>query len=642
MGPGDLGRFVVPSDPQLHPDGERVAFVVTRMDLEQDRYVRQIWLSDADGSRQLSAGPGDSWPRWSPDGSQLAFLRKTGDGPSARQLAILPLGGGEAQVVTSLSYGVSEQAWSPDGSQLAIVGAEWIAELADLDPEERLRRPRRIRRVPYRFDDEGWIHERRRHVYLVDPTGAAEPRKLTGGDHDDTGIVWHPGGSTIAFLSARHDSSGLDPGNQIWTVDVATGAVEARTGVGSWAQLTYDDAGRLHAVGTPTLWSYPAVEPLQRVEDDGSLTLVTGDLDRSLTTPSPEVVPAGPHWLEDGTPLTTLEDSGRVGIARLGENGRPHHVVTGDRVVTGVAPRFDGSAFAFTATTPTNPGELYWWEDGTERRLTDLNGGFAAESGLAEPLRFVVEHDGVEVEGWIYLPDGVDSVPVLFNIHGGPATQYGYQFFDEFQVYVGAGYGVVALNPRGSTGYGTSHVTAVVDAWHEPMPPDLRDLLAAVDAAAAVEPRLDLGRMGVMGGSYGGLMTVNVAAEDHRFRSAVAERGLYVWSSFTGTSDIGPWFDHLYLRRALPEHHQELWDASPLAVASKITTPTLILHSDGDWRCPVEQAEQLFVMLLRSGVEAEFVRFPLDEGHELSRSGSPRHRVERFEIILDWHQRHLG
>ena len=148
--------------------------------------------------------------------------------------------------------------------------------------------------------------------------------------------------------------------------------------------------------------------------------------------------------------------------------------------------------------------------------------------------------------------------------------------------------------------------------------------------------------MGVMGGWYGGLMTVKVAAEDQRFKSAVAERGLYVWNSFSGTSDIDPWFDQTYLRRRLPEHHGELWDASPLSVASRIAAPTLILHSQGDWRVPVEQVEQLFVMLLRAGVETEFVRFPLDEGHELSRSGTPRHRVERFEIILEWHARHLG
>jgi dipeptidyl aminopeptidase/acylaminoacyl peptidase len=641
MQPGQLADFAVPSDPRLHPDGVRVAFTVTTMDLEADRYVKRIWMWDGTRARPLTAGPGDTAPRWSPDGTRLAFLRTAG-GDESRQVALLPIGGGEASVVTSFSRGATEIAWSPGGDRLAVVAAEWVDGLGDLDDHERARRPRRIRRVPYRYDDDGWIHERRRHVYLVDPAGDDPPRQLTFGEHDDESICWSPDGGEIAFLSARHEHAGLEPGTQVWTAPAGGGEPVARTAVGPWSAPGYDPAGRLHAVGAPDPWAYPGVLPLQRIGDDGALEDLTGHLDRSLTTPTPPVVPEGPHWSSDGRILSTREDAGRVGVIEIGPEGTVREVIGGDRVVTGIAPRPDGSAFAFVATTPVDPGELWWWEDGEERRLTALNEPFRAVTPLAAPRRFTIAHDGVEVEGWVYLPEGEDRVPVLLNIHGGPATQYGYQFFDEFQVYVGAGYGVVAINPRGSTGYGQAHVRAVVDVWHEPLPPDLRDLLAAVDAAGGVEPRLDTERVGVMGGSYGGLMTVRVAAAEGRFRSAVAERGLYVWSSFSGTSDIGPWFDQMYLGSRLPDGAEQLWKASPLAAAHQVRTPTLILHSDADWRCPVEQAEQLFVALLRAGVETELVRFPADEGHELSRSGSPRHRLERFEIILDWHARHLG
>jgi dipeptidyl aminopeptidase/acylaminoacyl peptidase len=208
-------------------------------------------------------------------------------------------------------------------------------------------------------------------------------------------------------------------------------------------------------------------------------------------------------------------------------------------------------------------------------------------------------------------------------------------------VYAGAGYGVVASNPRGSSGYGKDHVRAVVGGWHRDDPPDLIDLLALPDAAAAAFPRLDLDRLGVMGGSYGGFATVRVTAEDHRYRSSVAERGLYSWLSFAGTSDIGTIFDGFYIDVDPERRLEDLWAASPLRHADRITTPTLVLHSEHDWRCPIEQGEQLFAVLMTNGVETEMVRFPAEEGHELSRSGKPKHRVERFEIVLDWHGRHL-
>jgi dipeptidyl aminopeptidase/acylaminoacyl peptidase len=231
-------------------------------------------------------------------------------------------------------------------------------------------------------------------------------------------------------------------------------------------------------------------------------------------------------------------------------------------------------------------------------------------------------------------------VPLLLNIHGGPATQYGWGFFDEFQVYVAAGYGVVAINPRGSSGYGYDFVQAPVGTWGDDLPPDLADLTAAPYEAAKRFPRLDLDRMGCMGGSYGGLATVMVTAADQRYRSAVAERGVYNWVSFAGSSDI-PFFVELYLGHAMPQDVDNVWKASSLSRAHAITTPTLVIHSEDDFRCPLEQGQQLFTLLYTGGVETELLLFPPGEGHELSRSGEPRHRVERFDAILAWHDGHL-
>jgi dipeptidyl aminopeptidase/acylaminoacyl peptidase len=374
------------------------------------------------------------------------------------------------------------------------------------------------------------------------------------------------------------------------------------------------------------------------METPGSWLQVT-TIDRALVTFAPALSPGGPQWLDDGSALSTLEDSGRVRIVRITSDGEVEDLIGGDRLVTGISPRPDGSAAVFTATSATDPGEVWWWENGEERRLTTLNDEFRETTTLADPQRFLIDHDGVEIEGWVYLPEGDAKVPLLFNVHGGPATQYGYGFFDEFQVYAGAGYGVVAINPRGASGYGNEFVRAVVGAWHEAMPPDLVDLLAAPDVAAGQFPRLDLDRMGIMGGSYGGFATVRVTAEDQRYKSAVAERGLYVWTSFGGTSDIGTYFDGMYVRRGATR--DELWAASPLRHADRITTPTLVLHSETDWRCPIEQGEQLFALLQNNGVESEMLRFP-GESHELTRGGKPKHRVERFEAVLEWHGRYLG
>jgi dipeptidyl aminopeptidase/acylaminoacyl peptidase len=339
---------------------------------------------------------------------------------------------------------------------------------------------------------------------------------------------------------------------------------------------------------------------------------------------------------------SVLEDGGRIGVIRVHADGMVDHLIDGDRAVKGVTASADGSRLAFVASTPVDPGEVYLWDDGTERCLTTLNEVFRSEVQLVEPEHFRVVSGGTEIDAWALLPPGDETVPLLLNIHGGPASQYGFGFFDEFQVYAGAGYGVVAINPRGSSGYGTAHMQAVVGRWHEDEPPDIRDLRVAVDVAAASHPRLDTSRMGVMGGSYGGLITVRLLSLDARYRSAVAERGLYSWVSFAGTSDIGPWFDRLYLAAQLPEGADVMWQSSSLAHAHRIETPTLILHSESDFRTPVEQAEQLYVLLRRIGVDTELVRFPSGEGHELSRSGKPRHRRERFEIILDWHGRYLS
>ena len=642
MRPDQLGEYRHPSDPRLHPDGVKIAFVVSQMEIEQDRYVRRLWLWDGSAARPLTTGPADSSPRWAPDGSELAFIRKSEGDRSTPQLAVLPGGGGEAAVVTEFALGIHEIEWSPDGTRIAVVASTWAAEYEDLDDDERARRPRRIVRAAFRGDNTGWLHDRRRHVYVVDPAGIEDPICLTPGDFDESSITWAPDGSELAFVSARHGERGLDAGTQVWRVAVGGGEAEPATAIGLWGQPNYDTDGVLHAIGTADRWDMVTVRRLHRVGTPDHEVARYADLDRNLDSAAPPLSPGGPQWLADGSALSTLEDAGRVRVIRLVPDGTTEDVAGGDRVITGIDPRPDGDAFAFTATAPTDPGEVWFWNAGHETQLTELNREFRDATPLTEPQRFEFERDGLLIEGWAYLPGGDESIPLLLSIHGGPATQYGYGFFDEFQVYAAAGYGVVAINPRGSSGYGHDHVAAVVGRWHEELPPDMADFVEAIEVASDRFPRLDPSRLGVMGGSYGGLSTVRLLGLDQRFKSAVTERGLYSWPSFHGTSDIGPWFTRMYLGDDMASDADLVWASSPLAHVADMVTPTLIIHSESDFRTPIEQGEQLFVRLLQNGVETQLLRFPAGEGHELSRSGSPKHRVERFEAIREWHATHLA
>ena len=604
----------------------QIAYVVTRMIIDDDRYQREVWLHDGENARKLTNGPDDTSPVWSPDGRRIAFLRKT-DG--RKQVAIIPVAGGEAEVISDFPLGVEVVRWSPDGQTLAVVAVEWTDEWDGIDDEERARKPRRLTSVPYRFDSKGSLFDRRRRLYLIDPDGQDEPRRLTSRDRDEEQPAWSPDGRVIAFLSDDAPHRGLARGTQVFEVDVDSGAVTEAAPRGMWIHASYRPDGVLHLLGDPRL-SWPGVPRLVRVENDQSLTDLTGHLDRSsvsLSAGLPQL-----RW-DDQDAIVGLEDSGTFGIVRCQPGGEVDHLIQDRMVVNG----FDVSngSIAFTASTMTEPSALYRYEAGDVNQLRD------SRPQTFTPIEgewFQVFSEGHEIDAWAYLPPGEDPVPLLLNIHGGPASQYGFGFFDEFQVYAAAGYGVVACNPRGSSGKGFDFTNAVTgDGWGSV---DMTDIDAVVEAALQRFPRLDPVRMGIMGGSYGGFLTAWMTAHQDRWASAVVERGLLTWNSFSGTSDIGGTFNEDYLEVGYPEGWDTWWENSPLAHAHRVTTPTLVVHSEDDYRCPIEQAEQYFMALLRNGTPAEMLRFP-GESHELSRSGKPKHRLERFEAILDWHDRYL-
>ena len=544
-------------------------------------------------------------------------------------------GWGEASIITEFSLGVREFSWSPDGGSLLVLSTNWTEDWADLDDDERARMPRKIEAARYRFDSRGWLHDRRDHLYVVNATGAGAPVRMGTGDANESGATWSPDGMHIAFVTTLDDPRQMRQGTDIVEIELSSGSQTIRAEDSGFGQLVYAPDGTLHAIGStsPEFPGLTSLWSLGEVNED-----LTGHTDRSIFSFLLPAEMAIPQWTDDGF-YVGFVDGGRVRLVRF-TGDEMESVLEGDRYVTGFARGTDDSIY-FTATDATNSGELFVQDpDGTERQLTTFNAAFRASVQLSEPDHYRVESEsGVEVDTWLFVPEGDGPFPVLLNIHGGPASQYGFNFFDEFQVYVGAGYAVLACNPRGSVGRGEAWLTAVKgDAWGEV---DVIDVTAVVDDALATDSRLDGERLGIMGGSYGGFLSAWIIADDHRYRSAIVERALLGWESFSGTSDIARDFSMNYLGLVPPDDHEGLRAKSPLDRAGSITTPTLIVHSENDLRCPVEQAEQLFMTLLRRHVDVATVRFP-GESHELSRSGSPRHRVERFEHILDWHAAHLG
>jgi dipeptidyl aminopeptidase/acylaminoacyl peptidase len=349
-------------------------------------------------------------------------------------------------------------------------------------------------------------------------------------------------------------------------------------------------------------------------------------------------------WTPDGQALCFLvAEHGRIELRRVAlDGGKIETLITADREILAYDLSPDGCQVAFVASTDRAPWDLYLSElDGAgEQRLTEVNAGWLADKrlGEVEDLWFK-SADGVPIQGWIVKPPGFDPAhryPLILSIHGGPHVMWSRHeptMWHEWQVQAARGYVVVACNPRGSDGYGQEFRAALLRRWGDA---DLPDLLAAVDHAVA-QGYVDADRMVITGGSYGGFMTAWAIGHDTRFKAAVAQRGVYDLIGFYGTSDV-PLLVEWEFARAPWEDPQLLWHYSPLAYVERIHTPLLLLHSENDFRAPIPAAEGLFVALRRLGREVEMVRYPRD-GHELSRSGEPKHRVDRLERIVGWFDR---
>ncbi|ROR91600.1 S9 family peptidase [Nocardioides aurantiacus] len=664
MRPDDLDLLHACGRPALTPDGRVAVVAVTRPDLASDSYGGQLWRVPTDGSGavRLTTGHHDRSPAVSPDGRRVAFLRSSPGTPP--QLHLTALDGGEPLRLTDHPLGAGAAVWSPDGTRLAYAarvpepGRYGTADDEGRTPTPDAEPARLIAEPAYRRDDVGFTRDRRHHLFVLavppaDATPGADlpvlplaPRQVTDGDADDTEPAWSPDGTRLAFLSSRHEGHETDLRSGVHLVAADAGAPEPApqavlTGDRALGGVQWSPDGRLVVTGTETgpdglgfvgrkARAWVTERPVADQEVD--LRPLTEEADLELAGGSAALVVAG------GRVLVQDEHRGRVRLVALDPDGvhEAEVLLDGRLVVAGHAASPDGATVLATVADPERAGDLAVVRDGATTWLTDVSASLR-HAGVSTPVEVEATLTGGHlVHGWVVLPDpgvyGEGPHPVLLHIHGGPHAQYDWALFDEAQVAAGAGYAVVMCNPRGSAGYGPDHARAIEHAMGTL---DADDVLAFLDHALAADLPLDADRVGVVGGSYGGYLTATLTTRTDRFVAAVVERGYLDATSFVGSSDIGWFFPGGYHGSADAAAQQ-----SPLTHVDGVTTPTLVIHSEHDWRTPVEQGQRWFTALRLRGVRTELLLFPA-EGHELSRSGRPRHRRQRFEHLLRWWAEHL-
>jgi dipeptidyl aminopeptidase/acylaminoacyl peptidase len=647
MRPEDVYELVNAGDSRLSPDGSRVAYVVTRIDKDERDYRTAIWVAPTDGSGdpvQFTSGlKRDGSPRWSPDGKWLAFASNRGEDKKApAALYVIPAQGGEPRQLTTLKESVEAIMWSPDSTRIAF--AARVRDEAYDEEDEKQRRPRRFTRLFHKLDSVGWTGDRRTHVFVVDVDGAGEARQLTSGDFEQGHPSWSPDGKQLVFDGLRDERWDTELISRIYVLDVDAGGEPRR--------ITPDDNSYTEPVFSPDGskiafrfaredGTYPHHEQIGVMRPDGSdVQLLTTSLDRQ-TSPYPDH--REPVWDGNDRILFTIEDGGNVHLYAVATDGAsaPELLIGGERQVSAFDLR--NGVMTTVQGSYTSLREVYVGDE----RLTHVGDAFTAGRELVTPERFTARsRDGYETDAWLMRPPDFAAgtrYPAILSIHGGPFAQYGTGFFDEFQVYAAAGYVVLYSNPRGGSGYSEEHGRAIRGPLNDQGPGwgsvDYDDLMGVVDTALDSFDFIDADRLGVIGGSYGGYMTSWIVGHTSRFKAAVSERAVNNLVSMFGSSDLfwvferqfgGPYWDNVpaYLER------------SPSTYAQQIETPVLVLHSEQDLRCNIEQGEHLFNLLRLLGKEVEMVRFP-SESHELSRSGSPIHRQIRFETILDWFDRYL-
>lgn len=669
----DLFDFNWVANAQVSPDGIRVAFVRVTVDEKKTGYSTSIWVVPIDGSAEptrLTAGPHDASPRWSPDGTRIAFLREAEkDGkPQPPQIYILQMSGGEPWPITDLPKGAESPVWSPDGKTLVFNSTTNDEDLAIAEkkkkeepkPDEHESDVRIITRALYRANGEGYLDDKHpSHIWSIAvpaaPDQESEPEQLTTGIFDEDGPRWAPDGSRIYFTSTRVSEPYYNP--EVLTIYwIAPGGGEfhkvtsMEAGFGGMAISPDGKWIGFEAAPSKPVVSYSETHFYVVSAEGGEPRRASPNFDHEvgggvLGDMEPPRAANGypPLWSPDGKALyEAVGIGGANNLMRFDvASGEVTPVTTGNHNIFEVVADSRLSRFVLLLSTPTTLLDLYSVVPGSQPvRLTHFNDKLFSQLELSEPEAITyTSFDGKKIEAWVYKPPDFDEhkkYPLILNIHGGPHTAYGYTFFHEFQWMAAKGYVVLAPNPRGSSNYGQELGNII--QYHYPGD-DYKDLMAGVDELIH-RGYIDEKKLGVTGGSGGGLLTDWTVTQTTRFAAAVAQRDLADWSAFWYTTDF-TLFTPFWFRGAPWQDPQDFAARSPITHVANVKTPLMLILGDADYRTPPGAGgEQMFRALKFLHVPTVMVRFPR-ESHELSRSGEPWHRVERLDNILNWFDKYL-
>jgi dipeptidyl aminopeptidase/acylaminoacyl peptidase len=659
---GDLLQFKWIGDPQLSASGAELAYVLVNVDEKREGYEARVWtVSPQTGaSRQLTFGKGDTSPRWSPDGKRLAFLRQSTDKdgkPQPPQLWIMPMDGGEPQQLTRLPKGVGNPRWSPDGKTIAFTSTANEQDLALAKCEEakkdkcngvRSTDVQVITRAVYRANGAGYLDfGRPGHIWTIDAAVGAEPKQLTSGTFDEREPTWSHDGSRIFYISDRSLEPYYElPRTAIYAIPVTGGAATELQRI----------AGRANALalspdGKKLAYLSVASEPVQShtkanlwvadVAGGKPLNLTVNhdwEIGGNIINDQPAPKGAGdvlPVWNADSESIVmVVARDGRANLMQYSlKGGAPLALTSGDQAVARYTS--NGKELVALISNPVEVNELYMVEGTRQRRLTDVNGKLFAALKLTRPQDvWHKSFDGTMVHTLVQLPPDFDpkkKYPLILNIHGGPHAAYGHTFFHEMQWMAARGYVVAYPNPRGSTTYGEKFANVIQYKYPGD---DYKDLMGSVDELIK-RGWVDTARMGVTGGSGGGLLTNWTIGKTQRFKAAVSQRDISNWAAWWYSADFtlfqGNWF-----RKPPFEDPEDYRARSPITYVKNIKTPTMFVLGDADSRTPAEAGgDQMFRALKYLKVPTTMVRFP-GASHDLSRTGKPSHRVERLQHIVNW------
>jgi dipeptidyl aminopeptidase/acylaminoacyl peptidase len=659
----DFYKFEIINGCEISPDGKNIAFAVQRVDEKTEKKYSNIWLvpTGRGKAKQFTYGDqSDSQPKWSPDGSQIAFVSNRAD-EKQPQIYIIPVDGGEARKLTDLKGQIGGFEWSPDGKKLVMQFRKKDKEAIEREEDEQKKKLgvvyRKYDRVFFKQDGAGFLPKERWHIWTVDAKNGKTEQLTDHEIYDEYAPKWSPDETEILFISNHAEDPDLEPEKADFFIIPAEGG-EARkieTPVGSKGNASFSPDGKWIAyfgkVGRGKWWKQIRV---WLVPTDGrqDARCLTEDYDFNVsawTINDMNGIPTMPAtWSKDGDKIYfQVAHHGNTHLKSVTVDDEPKvEDVIDDKGVVG-AFTFDEKQekLAYFHADMDNFGQI-WVRDmssGKSKTLTKFNEKIMKKIDLGAVEEFWFKGaDDNDLQGWIIKPPNFDEnkqYPSVLEIHGGPRVQYGNLFMHEFYYLAAQGYVVYFCNPRGGQGYGEEHSKSIWNDWGTV---DYEDLMAFADLMEQ-KPYIDKEKMGVTGGSYGGYMTNWIIGNTHRFSAAVTQRSVSNLISMWGSSD-GNWIFEMEFGEKPPWESDDtlmnFWRQSPMKHIKNAKTPTLVIHSEQDLRCAMEQGEQVFVALKKLGVDTEFVRFP-DEPHGLSRGGRTDRRIARLEHISGWFDKYL-